>query len=721
LTFAVFSVRARDTGDATLDTARVFTSLSLFALLSEPLASLVMSLATFLGAAGSFTRIQEFLQSSERVDTRKLTKSASEAIKVEGAAFSWDATKEPQLRGVTLTIPWKKLTMIVGPVGCGKTTLLHAFLGEIPLLEGSVKLGSTSIAYCAQNPWHGNGTIREAIVSGAFFDEKWYERVVRACALTRDLEELPMGDSTRIGSGGIALSGGQSQRIALARSIYARRDILILDDVLSGLDTSTENHVFENLLGNHGILRELGTTVVLVSSSAKRLPYSDHIICLGANGKLSGEGSFADLNNTGGYVNSLSLARTEKGQESNDATSKANRGSFIQEYKPVEGALLYSKEKQKRSSETSRSSSETLGGSPHDAEAQTSRQTGDMQIYLYYVRSVGLWASLIFVVAIAGFVFCISFPNVWVQWWAADNEARPNSRLDYWLGVYAALGGAAIVCLSVSCWQIFITMVPRTGERFHLAMLKTVLSAPMTFFVNTDSGVTINRFSQDLQLIDMELPIAALNTFTTFILCIAQMALIGYGSVYAAVSFPIVLFILYLIQKVYLRTSRQLRLMDLETKAPLYGLFEESLRGLATIRALGWQQTFQEKNHVLLDRSQRPFYLLFAVQRWLTLVLDLLIAGVAVLLIILVVELRGTVSAGGVGLALVGVIQFSQNVKLLVTFWTTLETHIGSVARIKNFTETTRAEDQPEENFMPPPDWPSAGAIELRNLCAAYG
>lgn len=198
------------------------------------------------------------------------------------------------------------------------------------------------------------------------------------------------------------------------------------------------------------------------------------------------------------------------------------------------------------------------------------------------------------------------------------------------------------------------------------------------------------------------------------------MALIGVGSIYAAISFPIILLALYVIQKVYLRTSRQLRHMDLETKAPLYSLLEESLTGLATIRAFGWQDTLEDKNHTLLDRSQRPFYLLFAAQRWLTLVLDLLVAAVAVVLVVLVVQLRGTVSAGGVGLALVSVIQFSQNIKLLVTFWTTLETHIGSVARIKSFTQTAISENLPSEKDAPPPDWPSNGAIEIEKLSAAY-
>lgn len=295
MTFTVFSVRARDTGDVTLDTARVFTALSLFALLSEPLASLVMALAAFLGAAGSFVRIQKFLESEERADIPKpeelsekptIDQSAADAIAVQAGDFGWDPTKDPLLKGITMSVPWEKLTMVVGSVGCGKSTLLQALLGEVPPLSGSVRLGSTSIAYCAQDPWHMNGTVKEAIVGCEDLDEKWYARVVYACALKRDLKELPMGDSSRIGSGGIALSGGQSQRIvrlplvsllscshakplfqALARAVYARRKIVILDDVLSGLDNTTEHHVFHNLLGEKGILREMKSTVLIASSS----------------------------------------------------------------------------------------------------------------------------------------------------------------------------------------------------------------------------------------------------------------------------------------------------------------------------------------------------------------------------------------------------------------------------------------------------------------------
>jgi ATP-binding cassette subfamily C (CFTR/MRP) protein 1 len=198
------------------------------------------------------------------------------------------------------------------------------------------------------------------------------------------------------------------------------------------------------------------------------------------------------------------------------------------------------------------------------------------------------------------------------------------------------------------------------------------------------------------------------------------MILIGVASIYAAISFPIVLTALYFIQKFYLRTSRQLRFLDLEAKSPLYSQFMECLSGLATVRAFGWQNALEDKNRELLDESQKPFYLLFAVQRWLTLVLDLMVAAVAVLLIVLVTQLRGIMSPGFVGVALLNVLLFSQSIKMLLTFWTNLETHIGSIARIKDFTTTTVGENMLEEKNTPPPSWPERGEIQFQNVTAEY-
>lgn len=161
--------------------------------------------------------MQQFLDSPERMDKRQaieLSEKSTAAISVQDASFGWDDNK-PLLKDVTVSVPWRGLTMIIGPVGCGKSTLLNGLLGEIPALSGKVTFGSTSVAYCAQIPWHMNGTIKQAIVGSGEWDEKWYARVARACALVRDLKEMPKGDETNIGSGGVALSGGQGQRLVL--------------------------------------------------------------------------------------------------------------------------------------------------------------------------------------------------------------------------------------------------------------------------------------------------------------------------------------------------------------------------------------------------------------------------------------------------------------------------------------------------------------------------
>ncbi|KAL8732959.1 MAG: hypothetical protein Q9166_002357 [cf. Caloplaca sp. 2 TL-2023] len=746
LTFTVFALVALKTeGESTLDTTKVFTSLSLFALLAEPLSSLIMALMAFAGSLGCFSRIQAFLETDEHVDKRfrspadydsvnasssnesstssmawtekSISTVASErpllpftrpsggdALSVESGSFGYDVSKEALISSIQAKIPRGKLTIIVGPVGCGKTTLMKALLGEVPTLGGSIRCLGGEVAYCDQSPFHMNGTVRESITAFSEADDRWYGTVVKACALIEDLRQMQLGDHTRIGSKGVALSGGQSQRVALARAAYARHDICMLDDVLSGLDMDTEHQVFHNLLGLDGLFRRQATTVILTSSSSKRLPYADHVIVLNEKGQIDEQGSFAELNASGGYVSSLDLPPADwRSRNYGISTSSLDHllpsasTDFIPSLPPTKEAIEVS-----------------------ENEFEANKRTGDLSIYAFYLRSVGVFAVITFVGAISAYVFCISFPQIWLGWWAAANAKAPNHNLGYWLGIYALLGVAGLLSLVISCWQIIITMVPQSGENFHWRLLNTVFRAPMSFFATTDTGVTLNRFSQDLQLIDMELPIAALNFFTAFMLCVAQIILIGVSSVYAAVSFPVWFIALYFIQKYYLRTSRQLRFLDLEAKSPLYSQFTEIMAGLTTVRAFGWQNALETKNRMLLDRSQKPFYLLFSVQRWLQLVLDLLVAAVAVMLMVIIVELRGFLSGAYVGVALLNIILFGQHLKLVVHYWAMLETHIGAVSRVRNFSSTVAIEDGPSENGTPPKDWPAQGAIDFHGVSATY-
>ncbi|KAM0263319.1 hypothetical protein ACHAPA_008810 [Fusarium lateritium] len=726
-------------GKGNLDTNRMFTSLSLFALLQDPLTSFVTALSSFMGSVGSFVRIQAFLSSEPRADDRMIqdrgkisgslasqsSTSEQEKIRVspstepkilvneplnglggnsfvmKDASFGYDKNEKPVLSDIDAVIPSGKLTLVVGPVGSGKSTFLKALLGEVGIMEGSVHASNPDVAFCDQTPWHMNGTVRDSIIAFSHPDERWYQKVLEICALKQDLSQLPKGDLSTIGSKGIVLSGGQSQRVSLARAVYAQRPTIILDDVFSGLDAHTEKTVFHNLVGTHGILRDLNTTVIIASSRSNRLPHADHIICLDGSGRGCIQGNLEKLTESDNYV-SRSCASAVDGTQlkAPDAALTPTPASA-----PLESVDALA----------------ALDAALIDPEQDSaSRRTGDVAIYMYYIRAIGWIPTMVFVLAICAYIFCQSFPTIWLNWWAAANAKEPFTRLGYYLGIYAMLGGLSIIFLVLSTWQMIVTMVPLSGNNFHQSLLNTVLNAPMSFFAATDAGATINRFSQDLQLIDMDLPLSALNTFATFVLCIAEMILIAVGSYYTAIAFPFLLATLWVVQHTYLRTSRQLRFMDLEAKSPLYALFTESVTGLATLRAFGWRDALEKRHHELLDRSQRPFYLLYAVQRWLTLVLDMIVTVIAVLVVVLVTQLRGVLPTGLIGVALVNIIQFSQHLKLLMTFWTTLETHIGAISRIKSFTTDTDSEHEPQEKEQPPSVWPSKGTIVFDQVWAGY-
>jgi ATP-binding cassette subfamily C (CFTR/MRP) protein 1 len=187
-----------------------------------------------------------------------------------------------------------------------------------------------------------------------------------------------------------------------------------------------------------------------------------------------------------------------------------------------------------------------------------------------------------------------------------------------------------------------------------------------------------------------------------------------------AVLIPVCGVVVMFIQKFYLRTSRQLRLLDLEAKSPLYSNFIESLSGLVTIRAFKWQEHFKARNLELLDTSQVPNYLLFCIQRWLQLVLDLVVAAIAVVLVVLAVKLKGQISGGSIGVALVNITTFNVAIVALIRFWTAMETSLGAVARVKQFASQTASEVRVTRSQALPQDWPRQGAIEFDGVTAFH-
>ncbi|KND86897.1 Canalicular multispecific organic anion transporter 2 [Tolypocladium ophioglossoides CBS 100239] len=640
-----------------------------------------------------------------------------------------------------LDIPRRALTLILGPVGCGKSTLLKAFLGELSDFEGTIKTQYFgAVTYCDQNPWLPNETVREIICGNPATDEQgiekekdadddeWYRVVIRACELERDMQIWPRGDKTPVGSKGISMSGGQKQRLSIARAIYARRELLLLDDVFSGLDANTEDVVFDNLLGEDGLVRKANMTVIVVSSDVRRVPYADKVVVLNENGQLRYAGSPADLK----QATDLDWAIGKTQTKNSRAGAKDTRQS--QEASDGDGDEL-----RETHTNPGAESEAVVQGVMQSAEveADSARQMGDSAVYKFYAQSAGWFTMTTFIISICIFAFCDTFPSVWLKWWAEANEKEPNANLGKWLGVYAVLGIGAITACLFGTWQLFIITINRSGLYFHNLLVDTVSRTPMSFHTTTDSGITVNRFSQDLQLIDMELPAAALGVVIAFSFGIAQFILVCVSSKYMAALLPFLLGVLYAIQHFYLRTARQLRLLDIEYKAPLYTQLMETITGIVTIRAFGWESRSTAKTMRILNASQQPSYLLYCVQRWITFAVNAVIMMLAVVLIVLTTTLREAIGPGYVGIALSNILAFSATMQATITSWVTLEIALGAVARIRSFALDVRSEDDEaseclakqgrDEQLLEPlmegseeKRWPSHGHIELQGISASY-
>lgn len=694
--------------DATLDVSRLFMSLSILFLLSQPLFSLFGSIVHARASISCFERIEQYLLSSsiQKQESIEPSQLDDNSVILENASFGWSASNEPLLSHLNLSIPVNSLTLLIGPSGAGKSTLIKGILGEVPSAIGDVQLNrSGGLALCDQTPWLWNGTIKRNILGFSTLDQTFYESVLRACDLEKDLKDLPQGDETPVGTKGSTLSGGQKQRIAMARAVYQKPKVVIFDDVLSGLDARTTRVIWDRLFARDGLLSSFGAAVIVATHAIEIMPSADHIVVID-NGTISEQGSFSDLRTKKGYVDRLySQYVSSRSVE----LSSVSDGHDEFTANPVKAEKM--------------SAQETTIKRPDPQVKEENgkvKSTPDWSVYRFYFRSIGTLSMVAFLCLEIAWAFFSSFPVIWLEWWTKSNETHPNARLGYYLGVYAGFQVAGLLCSALLTWFCFSLMARNSGISLHNTVLKTLMAAPMAYFNRTSIGAITTRFSQDMGMVDYNLPLQLLTFFQNLFVCIAQIGLIGSGVGWIAISFPALIVVFLSVQVCYLRTAKQLRLLDLSEKGPLYTQFLDTLGGLAVIRAFGWEKHLQAENFHLVDRSQRPYYLLLMLQLWLTVVLDLITMGLAVLVAGLAVGLRGSVSAGGTAVSLTQIISFTSYVKQLITTRTSLETTLGAISRLKSFSETTESESDPAGCCEPPASWPGAGQVEFRNVSARY-
>ncbi|XP_046853046.1 multidrug resistance-associated protein 1-like isoform X2 [Xenia sp. Carnegie-2017] len=703
----------------TLTASKAFVALALFETLRFPLSMLARLLTNLIQALVSIKRLQRFLNMEEldpnHIERSDISKGSKEtaAIKITSGTFSWENEKQPILNEINLKVNHGGLVAIVGHVGCGKSSLLSAILGDIKKLAGHVYLQG-SVAYVSQQAWIQNATLRENILFGKRKNNERYRLVIDKCALKPDLQILPGGDMTEIGEKGINLSGGQKQRVSLARAVYSDADIYLLDDPLSAVDAHVGKHIFDFVIGPNGMLK----------NKVRFLPQVDQIIVL-RNGVITEIGSYTELQaNQGDFAEFLKIYATEHNEDrehvGNRSRSKSqiSTTSFMNNLNVDDGKSNVSSSNGNTNKLTTKTDDENAR-EDHKMIKEEKAETGRVKysVFIYYFASCGIH----FICLLIFFLLCseasLAVSRVWLAHWSSSNVTE-SSQQNYYIGVYAALG------ISRGIFILLVTMTLAKscvkGSRFlHHNLLVNVLRLPLSFFESTPLGRIVNRFSKDIDVIDAQIPLNLWWFFETSTSVLGVIFLICYSTpLFMTVLLPLVVLYVF-IQRFYVTTSRQLQRLESISRSPVYSHFFETLNGVSTIRAFNAQQRFIMLNNKNVDENSMVKYPVIIINRWLAVRLELIGNCVIFFAALFGVLARESIESGLVGLSITVSLKITGSLNWLVRQTSELETHIVSVERVKEYTEAEQ-EAAWTNLYQAPANWPDKGEIEFKQLGIRY-
>lgn len=747
-TFAVYVLIGND-----LTAEKAFVSIALFNIIRFPLFILPMVISNIAQYIVSVKRISKFLK-GEELDTTDITRiepsnECENAITIKEGSFTWTEPEKPVLTELSLNVPCGSLTAIVGQVGTGKTSLLSAILGEIRKINGEVCVQG-HVAYVAQQAWIQNQTLRENVLFGKRFNTQKYQNIIEACSLKSDLDVLPIGDMTEIGEKGINLSGGQKQRVSLARAVYNNSDIYLLDDPLSAVDAHVGKHIFENVIGPNGLLKN--KTRLLVTHNLSFLPHVDQIIVLKKH-HISEVGTYDELvRNDGDFAEFLRTYHNEGDNEEvqdnivvdspikqpskdildvPDVTikdssssekllkSKAVTASTYSLFDGIDGIATEEAAVQElllRREELDRQDQQLFGSIIQEETSETGRVKSS--VFVSYAKSIGVIITIFVVLfGIVSEALLIG-SRIWLADWSTQTNIT-NSERDFYLGVYGGLGLGQGLAVFVQAYALAFGSI-LASKNLHNSLLWNVMRCPMSFFETTPMGRIVNRFSKDINIIDEIIPRSTKSFITTFMTMLGTIFVISYSTpIFVAVLVPIA-FLYVLTQRFYVASSRQLKRIESVKRSPIYNHFFESINGASTIRAYGKDEEFVFDNESKIDDNQATYYPSVTSNRWLAMRLEFCGNMITFFAAMFCIIQRNKISAGMVGLSISYALQVTQTLNWLVRMTSEIETNIISVERVKEYIECpTEAPAVVPEN-RPKDEWPQTGTVTFQDYSVRY-
>ncbi|GLE01112.1 hypothetical protein PINS_up009925 [Pythium insidiosum] len=707
----------------TLDVPTAFVVLALTNACRMPFSIFANASVYVSEASASASRIGAFLMADEVEDhTLMLTSApAAESIPVlslQDADFQWvhDAP-EPTLRGISLTIVPGSLTVIVGAVGSGKSSLMNAFLGEMLQTRGSRQVRGT-MAYASQQPWIQNQTLRENILFGEPFDATHYQQVVAACQLLPDFAMLEQGDTTEIGERGINLSGGQKARVSIARAMYRSRhsDVLLLDDPLSALDVHVANAVFAD--GLNGIAQ--GKTRLLVLNAHYHFLHQADRILVMQDGRIVGDGTLAELKEEFPFLGSSPRAHN-KGEASDSEDEEEDGGDQTSSKKAAADAtdLLDAKHKHKHDKE---------GGKAKKLIVEEDRNVGSVNLktYVKYLACCG-WDGymvaativVLFAVAQLALFFCDWFLSRWSNGSYRDRLDQHQS-----MGIYVGL----IVFTSLFAFArcLFYTeMCMRCSANLHAKFMQRVILAPVTtFFDVTPVGRILNRFSRDLDQVDNPLPYFSMWMLMYFFQIGAAFLVCAGTNPYVLIVYLPLAFVFIAVTKFFQSSARELKRLDGITRSPFLNLVSETIHGIETIRSYEMTERFRQRCEDLLNHNGKFFFAFQASSRWFAMRTDWLVASIIGVVGVLAVATKSSLGASVAGLALTYAAQLTSSFQRMTNLITMTENIMTCFERIAFYDTLDEEGHLMKHREIEPasinPKWPTTGAVTFENVTMRY-
>ncbi|KAL7825704.1 hypothetical protein SRHO_G00334420 [Serrasalmus rhombeus] len=711
----------------TISASRVFVAVSLYSAVRLRVTLFFPSAIEKVSEASvSIRRIKKFLLLDEMVKhsvplPQEEKKEAS--LEIHDLICYWDKSLDaPTLQNVSFTVKPGQLLAVIGPVGAGKSSLLCTILGELPQDKGVIKVKG-ELTYASQQPWVFPGTIRSNILFGKELEPHKYERVLKACALKRDMELLPEGDLTVIGDRGATLSGGQKARVNLARAVYQDADIYLLDDPLSAVDAEVGRHLFEQCIC--GVLKKKPR--ILVTHQLQYLKTADHILVL-KEGHTVAQGTYSELLRSG--VDFTSLLKKDEEEET---------GEFFRTR-----TLSQNSVRSRTSSVMSdKDDSEQLPAEPVQTMAEESRSEGNIgvRIYLKYLTAganilVLVGFILLNLLAQASYIL----QDWWLAYWTSEQEkldmlnrnltftnsingsldqnVTQQLSLDFYLGIYSGLTVGTVIFGFMRSLMMFNALV-RSAQTLHNRMFNCILRTPVRFFDINPIGRILNRFSKDIGHLDSLLPWTFVDFIQVFLQIIGVIAVAA--SVIPWIMIPVLplLIVFLFLRRYFLQTSRDVKRLESTTRSPVFSHLSSSLQGLWTIRAFKAEERFQQTFDAHQDLHSEAWFLFLTTSRWFAVRLDGMCSVFVTITAFGCILLRHNLEAGAVGLALSYAVTLTGMFQWGVRQSAEVENMMTSVERVVEYTEL-ESEAPWETQKRPPPEWPSQGMITFDQVNFSY-